>query len=401
MKILIKIIRLSTLFFCFLSYFSHQGYATEKGFVRYNMGVILDSVDETMTYQSWLQQLPLQKSFLKKIESWFQDQGVLESKVEPFFYNPLESQVLWKNEMGEVVDRFTVVSIHPLVFRLNGVEKKIEYSQPTLDYIYRQLEGAYKARKVSFLWSLLLPIAEAKTKKSKSVLSRLMVPLIVVNGLGLAYAGKTIYDSYQKASEQEARFDGESKVISETRERVGKANLSPKLSYSVSSIDCRRSVDANPGENKNSVHMGSYRLKKIRLTPIGKRFGEDDLEILYYQVGGKTKIKEIWSRRTVGNQSNKAIRADDCLLYSELIKDPKYKFLVDCQEKVFTNKKMSALTDFYSALGDFKLKDYEAMAETEPGCNQIIDWAINGSNRGTNAGKKTSEPAKTTGSQNR
>jgi hypothetical protein len=114
------------------------------------------------------------------------------------------------------------------------------------------------------------------------------------------------------------------------------------------------------------------------LTPKGSEFGENDLEIKYSNYNGKTQIKEVRVRRRSDSYEGKDQFKNDCVLFSSAISAPYSKFINSCVEKAFPGQSVKTIDDFYEKLGSFKLKDYEKMAATEPGCIQLSNWAADG-----------------------
>ncbi len=353
-------------------------HGSEIGKTRFFLELIVNAREGAETYGDWLDNYPASKKAKQSLKRWLSDHQILHEKVEAIRYQKADVRFAWISEDDKNEMSLNLISLHPLIFRLNGIEAKIEFANPTPDYIYRRLEKIHAKQKVSWLWDALIPQAQAK---KKSFLKKLALPLMLLSLVSLPFTISYIKGNFDKVDELEKRYDNETKSIADTKDRVTKAQENPNSPYSVSHIECksvkgagRPNVFANPGEDG----YVSYGLDKIRLKPKGKIPGDSELEITYSNDGGQRQIKEIKFRRRPSSNKPEDLYKNDCLLYAASIKDPRSRFLNQCVKEAFPDRAITTLPEFYSNLGNFSLKDYEAMAATEPGCLQILSWITGG-----------------------
>lgn len=347
---------------------------SELGRARFILDVVVGAREGAITYADWVNNFPIPEKSKDSVKRWLAATHFLDSKVEAIRYQKEAAQIYWKSEGENTEMSFKLVSTKPIIFRLNGIEGRIQGSHPSLGDLYNRLEKINAKQKVSWLWETVIPPAEAK---KKSLFQKLLIPMLALSAITLPFTIMDIKGKFDKADELEKRYDTDSKAIAETKSKVTKAQVNPTYPYSVSGVNCQTVEGGgrpDPLAEAGKKGFKSFGLNSIRFTPKGKKFGEGDIEVNYSMEGNKRQIKEIRLRRNPKSSQPKNIFENDCLIYSASINEPQKRFLKQCTEEAFPGKNIASLEDFYSSLGNFNLKDHEALAATEPGCLEILGW---------------------------
>lgn len=362
--------------------------ASEKNQIRFAMATVMYAAEGSKTFQDWIQKLPIEIESKKLISHWFKEQKLLDKEFGTINHEIAFNQISWPAEKGEVAGSLTLLNLNPFKIKINGTTHTLKEKNPGFESLYKTLQKFANEGEVSRLWQeLLLPKAQAK-----SFFSKIPTWLLILQGISLIYAGKIVYDNYHELKEIEKKYNSDEIANLGTQLSVDRAIKDPAALYRVSNIDCysiEKSRKINPLAKPGEPGYCTYGLKHLRLTPIGKNFGEDDLEIEYAEKDGKRNIQAIryYKYQTSPESTNQF--ENNCLIYSTLNKEkPEGQFYNSCTEKLFNKKNMS-MNDFKSIIGNINLENYEKLAATAPGCENLTKKVvgIDDSQKGTDDGK--------------
>lgn len=368
-------------------------FASDEGVFRFYLNLLEDAHQRSTLVEEWIEQLPGSSDNILQLKDVVKAMGGLKEKVPPIFLDFQNTEIQWQDKGAHSRTSLKLVSLKPLRFRFNGNEGVVEIANPTALQLYDVLVSTSPKHSVEWLWNKLVPGADAK---SKSLLKKLMIPLIVLNVIGLAYAGIEIKKTFDKVDELEKRYKSDSKEIVPVLQKVTQNREKNPDIYKVTGADCKKTVGnarlnplANPGEKGYQY----YGLNNIRLTPKGKNFGENDLEITYANKDGIQEISEIRVRRLPNSKDSKNFMENDCLMYAASIKTPEHRFLKGCADKYFPEMNVNSMESFYKGLMPFDLKDHETLAKKEPGCQHILAWAAGMPSLAPKVSEPDSEPS--------